>query len=118
MPYRCITVIFTFQTNSKLDEMKSISKAGYGLYQFVLAVLGYCDVYKEVKPKKERVEALESELSTQMEMLQKFETELDQLAKTLNELNEKYATAMKEKQELQDKLDEAQRRLVRSHYEA
>lgn len=93
--------------------MKSISKAGYGLYQFVLAVLGYCDVYKEVKPKKERVEALEAELSTQMEMLQKFETELAELAKTLSELNDKYAKSMKEKQELQDQLDEAQRRLVR-----
>lgn len=95
--------------------MKSISKAGYGLYQFLLAVLGYCDVYKEVKPKKERVEALEAELATQMEMLTKFQTELDQLAKTLNELNEKYAKSMKEKQELQDQLDEAQRRLVRCH---
>lgn len=93
--------------------MKSVSKAGYGLYLFLLAVLGYCDVYKEVKPKKERVEALETELATQMEMLQKFQTELDQLAKTLNELNEKYAKSMKEKQELQDQLDEAQRRLVK-----
>lgn len=92
--------------------MKHISKAGYGLYQFVLAVLGYCDVYKEVKPKKERVETLEAELASQMEMLKKFQIELDELAKTLNELNEKYAKSMKEKQELQDKLDEAQRRLV------
>ncbi|KAJ6635868.1 Dynein axonemal heavy chain 10 [Pseudolycoriella hygida] len=99
------------KTNTKLEEMKTISQAGYGLYQFLLAVLGYCDVYKEVKPKKERVEALEAELASQMEMLQKFETELDQLAKTLNELNEKYAASMKEKQELQEKLDEAQRRL-------
>lgn len=32
----------------KLDQMQAISKAGYGLYKFVLAVLDYCAVYKEV----------------------------------------------------------------------
>lgn len=32
----------------KLDQMQVISKAGYGLYKFVLAVLDYCAVYKEV----------------------------------------------------------------------
>lgn len=42
--------------------MKSISKAGFGLLKFVKAVLGYCDVYREVKPKKERVKFLEEEL--------------------------------------------------------
>lgn len=32
----------------KLDQMHVISKAGYGLYKFVLAVLDYCAVYREV----------------------------------------------------------------------
>lgn len=32
----------------KLDQMQTISRAGYGLYKFVLAVLDYCVVYKEV----------------------------------------------------------------------
>lgn len=32
----------------KLDQMQVISKAGYGLYKFVLAVLDYCAVYREV----------------------------------------------------------------------
>ncbi|EFN79037.1 Dynein heavy chain 10, axonemal [Harpegnathos saltator] len=32
----------------KLDQMQAISKAGYGLYKFVLAVLDYCAVYREV----------------------------------------------------------------------
>lgn len=32
----------------KLDQMQAISKAGYGLYKFVLAVLDYCAVFKEV----------------------------------------------------------------------
>lgn len=32
----------------KLEQMQFISKAGYGLYKFVLAVLDYCTVYREV----------------------------------------------------------------------
>lgn len=33
---------------TKLDQMQYISKAGYGLYRFVLAVLDYCAVFREV----------------------------------------------------------------------
>lgn len=34
--------------STKLDQMQSISKAGFGLYKFLLAVLDYCTVYREV----------------------------------------------------------------------
>lgn len=34
--------------SDKLDQMQVISKAGYGLYRFVLAVLDYCAVFREV----------------------------------------------------------------------
>lgn len=34
--------------SSKLKHIKFISKAGLGLYQFVLAVLDYCKVFREV----------------------------------------------------------------------
>lgn len=93
--------------------MKKISKAGYGLLKFVTAVLGYCDVFKEVKPKKERVQFLETELETQVSTLEKLTTEIGNLESVLAELNQKYAAAMKEKQELQDRLNEAERRLVK-----
>lgn len=32
----------------KLEQMQVISKAGYGLYKFVIAVLDYCAVHREV----------------------------------------------------------------------
>ena len=35
--------------------MRQISKAGGGLYKFVRAVLGYCDVARQIKPKREKV---------------------------------------------------------------
>ena len=38
-----------------VSEMKDKSRAGAGLMKFVVAVTGYCDVAKEVKPKREKV---------------------------------------------------------------
>jgi dynein heavy chain len=37
------------QKSDKMEQMKTISSAGYGLYKFVLAVLGYCAVFREVR---------------------------------------------------------------------
>ena len=39
-----------------LTEMKSISTAGFGMMKFVEAVMGYCDVAREIKPKREKVQ--------------------------------------------------------------
>ena len=35
--------------------MRQISKAGGGLFKFVKAVLGYCEVAKQIKPKRDKV---------------------------------------------------------------
>ena len=44
---------------NKLDmdyaAMRQISKAGGGLFKFVKAVLGYCEVARQIKPKREKV---------------------------------------------------------------
>lgn len=42
-----------------LQRMEDFSKAGAGLYKFVMAVMGYCAVAREVKPKREKVAQLE-----------------------------------------------------------
>ncbi|KYQ51703.1 Dynein heavy chain 10, axonemal [Trachymyrmex zeteki] len=95
----------------KLDQMQVISKAGYGLYKFVLAVLDYCAVYREVKPKMDRVRALEAESEKARRALEKEERELKRLEETIKELNEKYDIAMTKRQSLQDETDLLQRRL-------
>ena len=41
-----------------VDTMKSISKAGTGLLKFVEAVMGYCVVAREIKPKRDKVRLL------------------------------------------------------------
>uniref|UniRef100_A0A182T3H2 Uncharacterized protein n=1 Tax=Anopheles maculatus TaxID=74869 RepID=A0A182T3H2_9DIPT len=106
------TVRANMKRSQKLDEMQSISKAGYGLLKFVRAVLGYCDVFKEIKPKKDRVAFLESELNGQIRLLVKLTNEIGKLEDELTELNTKYANAIKEKQMLQEMMEQAERRLL------
>ncbi|XP_026670097.1 dynein heavy chain 10, axonemal [Ceratina calcarata] len=98
--------------STKLDQMQFISRAGFGLYKFVLAVLDYCAVYREVKPKIERVKELEAESEQARKDLEKEERELKKIEKTIGELNVKYESAMAERQKLQEETDLLQRRLI------
>ena len=43
------------ELNITVEEMREVSKAGAGLLKFVVAVLGYCSVAREIKPKREKV---------------------------------------------------------------
>ncbi|KAK5648316.1 hypothetical protein RI129_003208 [Pyrocoelia pectoralis] len=107
-----VKAVKTHLTKSKkLDDMANISKAGFGLLKFVTAVLGYCAVFKEVKPKKERVEQLQREFDAAKKSLEKLQNEIAKLESDLAKLNEKYETAMKRKQELQEETDIMMRRL-------
>lgn len=100
------------KTSKKLDDMQKVSKAGYGLLRFVDAVLAYCAVYKEVKPKKERVEYLQHELDVAKKQLDKLYAEIALLESDLAKLNEKYAIALKRRMELQEETDIMMRRLM------
>lgn len=46
---------FLKNLQTSLEEMQAISKAGSGMLKFVEAVMGYCDVAREIKPKREKV---------------------------------------------------------------
>ena len=41
--------------NTTTEEMEAVSKAGLGMLKFVEAVMGYCDVFREIKPKRDKV---------------------------------------------------------------
>lgn len=43
--------------NTTIEEMEAVSKAGLGMLKFVEAVMGYCDVFREIKPKRDKVSA-------------------------------------------------------------
>jgi len=49
---------FLKEMNVTVAEMKDISNAGAGLLKFVNAVMGYCSVAREIKPKREKVHSV------------------------------------------------------------
>ncbi|KAL8575827.1 Dynein heavy chain 10, axonemal [Nucella lapillus] len=95
-----------------IDEMKSISRAGAGLLKFVEAVMGYCAVFKEIKPKREKVANLERTFNMAKRDLERINKEINSLESQLNELNRKYEEAMAEKQALEEEERIMLRRLV------
>ena len=46
--------------NASIQEVTVVSRAGGGLLRFVEAVMGYCAVAKEIKPKRDKVARLEN----------------------------------------------------------
>ena len=46
--------------NATIQEVTVVSRAGGGLLRFVEAVMGYCAVAKEIKPKRDKVARLEN----------------------------------------------------------
>lgn len=65
-----------------------------------------------MKPKKDKVEALEKEYSEAVNYLASLNREIDRLQRTLDGLNNRYETAMMRRQELQEETDIMMRRLV------
>lgn len=52
----CLWLLVLLKTlNTTTEEMEAVSKAGLGMLKFVEAVMGYCDVFREIKPKRDKV---------------------------------------------------------------
>ncbi|ELU10552.1 hypothetical protein CAPTEDRAFT_221643 [Capitella teleta] len=103
---------FIKEMDISLQDMKEKSRAGAGLMKFVVAVTGYCDVAKEVKPKREKVAKLERSYHIAKRDLDKITNEVNQLENQLQQLGEKYEMAMSEKQKLQEEAEIMERRLM------
>nr|CAH8856482.1 unnamed protein product [Trichobilharzia regenti] len=95
-----------------MDEMKSVSKAGTGLLKFVVAVLGYNEVARDIKPKRDKVAKLEKNFMQAKRDLNRINTELSNLESELISLNRRYEEAMSERLKLQEETDIMERRLI------
>ncbi|CAH1233746.1 DNAH10 [Branchiostoma lanceolatum] len=95
-----------------IEEMTAISKAGAGMLKFVEAVMGYCDVAREIKPKREKVARLERNYHQSKRELEKIQKEVAGLEDMLAKLSQKYEEAMREKRELQEEAEIMERRLI------
>ena len=98
--------------DTPVEQMKEISKAGAGLLKFVWAIVGYCDVAKTIKPKREKVAKLERNYMLSKRELEKIEREVTAIEALLKSLGEKYEEAMKEKANLQEEANIMERRLI------
>lgn len=94
-----------------MDDMKNISKAGYGLLTFVQAVLKYCDTYREVKPKQDRVEFLQNDLEGKSKALEFLRLEVENLETQLANLNSKFEKSLALRQKFSEELEISEKRL-------
>ncbi|ELK26424.1 Dynein heavy chain 10, axonemal [Myotis davidii] len=92
--------------------MEAVSKAGLGMLKFVEAVMGYCDVFREIKPKREKVARLERNYFLTKRELEKIQNELAAIQRELEALGAKYEAAILEKQKLQEEAEIMERRLI------
>ncbi|TPP59989.1 Dynein heavy chain 10 axonemal [Fasciola gigantica] len=108
------TIVKDYLEKSKVtvEEMRSVSKAGTGLLKFVVAVLGYCEVARDIKPKREKVARLEKNFMIAKRDLSRIDSEVTNLENELINLNRRYEEAMSERQKLQEETDLMERRLV------
>ncbi|XP_030593055.1 dynein heavy chain 10, axonemal isoform X2 [Archocentrus centrarchus] len=97
---------------TSLGDMQTISKAGSGMLKFVEAVMGYCDVAREIKPKREKVARLEDNFFQSKQELKRIQGELSSIQTELQALGEKYQAAIVEKQQLQEEAEVMERRLI------
>ncbi|KAK3083644.1 hypothetical protein FSP39_000711 [Pinctada imbricata] len=95
-----------------VETMKNVSKAGTGLLKFVEAVMGYCSVAREIKPKREKVARLEKNYFQAKRELEKINNEINKLEDTLKQLGIKYEEAMSERQKLEEETAIMERRLI------
>ncbi|KAM8866758.1 dynein axonemal heavy chain 10 isoform 2-T2 [Synchiropus picturatus] len=100
----------TLQTS--FEEMRGISRAGSGMFKFVEAIMGYCDVAREIKPKRDKVARLEKNFFQSKQELEHIEGELCHIQRELKALGEKYQSAIEGKQLLQEEAELMEKRLV------
>ncbi|KAI9188096.1 hypothetical protein H9P43_002487 [Blastocladiella emersonii ATCC 22665] len=93
------------------DRMVEISNAGSGLFKFVLAVVGYCNVAKTIQPKRLAVATLERNLAQSKAEYEKITRELAKLNQNLSELQAQFQQARTEQMELKEMAEVMQRRL-------
>uniref|UniRef100_A0A3B4UD57 Dynein axonemal heavy chain 10 n=1 Tax=Seriola dumerili TaxID=41447 RepID=A0A3B4UD57_SERDU len=103
---------FLKNLQTSFEEMQAISKAGSGMLKFVEAIMGYCEVAREIKPKREKVARLERNFFQSKRELEGIQSELNNIQKELQALGEKYQAAMEEKQLLQEEAELMERRLI------
>jgi dynein heavy chain len=90
-----------FSEDLTLEKMQTVSKAGYGLLTWVVAIVKYYEVAKNVSPLRNKVKEMEkAQRQTELELAE-LQATLSALSVEINELNKQFAEASGELDVLQ-----------------
>lgn len=95
-----------------LSELDETSATFFELFKFLQTILAYCDILKEIKPKREHIRCLENELEKSINVLQVLSIEKNQLEIDLVELNEKHLVKIIERDHAEKNLLDTEKCLV------
>lgn len=95
------------------DKVKNVSTACEGLCKWIRAMDIYDRVARIVAPKKQALGAAEADLADQMEKLNAKRTELQVILDKLQRLNDYFAEKSKQKKNLEDEIDNCEKKLDR-----
>lgn len=95
------------------DKIKAVSTACEGLCKWVRAMDVYDRVAKIVAPKQEALAGAEAELNEQMDKLKTKQAELQVILDKLQGLNDFFAEKSKQKKNLEDEIDNCEKKLTR-----
>nr|CAH8833589.1 unnamed protein product [Trichobilharzia regenti] len=114
IPVKNITAIKDLIVKRKFtyEDVKSASKAGGGFYKFILAVITFHDACREIRPKRERVKALEREFNKAKKDLQKLQDEVTNLENMLISLRRQFDSAQTEMENLTNTMNIMKRQLL------
>lgn len=92
--------------------MTTVSRVGGGLLKFIHAIDNYMDVYRETKPKKDRLHAIENDYESNLTELNRLEGNIEKATAILDDFRQRFDIAMEEKLKLQEETDLATRRRI------
>ena len=89
-----------------MDNLSRVSQAGAGLLQWVISMIRYYEVAKEVAPRRKKVQEMEKKMLQSQRDLAKTEKELSELEAQIKELSDKFEIKDKELKELQKEAEQ------------
>lgn len=92
--------------------MRSASKAGGGFFKFILSVVSFYDVAKEIRPKRERVKMLERDFAKAKKELQMLTEAVAQLEQMMINLRRQFSEAQSEMERLKNEMNVMLRQLL------
>jgi dynein heavy chain len=105
---------FVTMPTFNVDMVKSQSKAASGLCMWVIAIHKYGIVYKEVAPKKQKLDAARARVARQEEALREREEKLNALLARVKQLEEELRANLEEKKQLQAAALETEQKMKRA----